>query len=211
MGWEGMGGISKERIGAISDGVIAVAATLLVIELEVPEGTMMTSELVFHWSRTFAAWVISFIMIVMVWLDNHMFLSKAKQWSLGLALLTFMQLAAVSLVPFASNLVIDHYESKAAMLAFNGVLLLNGLVSFAMSQLLGANPSAMLSPTGAAHLRTRGLIQLALYLSVTAVAVTAGHLRHPLFGVLLWAISPILLLLVGFHRSSKSLHANSDE
>jgi hypothetical protein len=29
------------------------------------------------------------------------------------------------------------------MLAFNGVMLLNGLVSFAMSQLLGANPAAV--------------------------------------------------------------------
>lgn len=206
-----MGGISKERIGAISDGVIAVAATLLVIELEVPEGTLMTSELVFHWSRTFAAWVISFIMVVMVWLDNHMFLAKAKQWSPGLTLLTFMQLAAVSLVPFASNLVIDHYDSKAVMLAFNGVMLLNGLVSFAMSQLLGANPPTVVSPATAAHLRVRGRIQLGLYVFVTALAVTAGHLRHPLFGVLLWAISPILFLLVGFHASSRFLHANSGE
>ena len=108
-----------------------MAATLLVIELEVPESTSLTNELIFHWSRVFVAWIDSFIMVV-VWLDNHMFLSTARQWSLKLTLFTFMQLGAVSLIPFASTLM---------------------------------------------------------------AASAAGHFQHPLFGVILWAFSPILIAL----------------
>lgn len=207
-----MSAISKERISAISDGVIAVAATLLVIELEVPESAAMTDELIFHWSRVFAAWIISFIMVVVVWLDNHMFLSKARQWSLPLTIFTFLQLGAVSLIPFASNLVIDHYESRAAMLAFNGVMMLNGIVSYAISRILVANVALLEDEQTAAYLQQRAKRQLWIYVIVLALAVAAGHFQHPLFGVVLWAISPIMIArltsaseTVGVYRDSSTL------
>ena len=61
-----MSNISKERVGAISDGVIAVAATLLVLELKVPEGAIENSEVLLHWFRLGTAWLISFMMIAAV-------------------------------------------------------------------------------------------------------------------------------------------------
>lgn len=187
--------ISKERVGAISDGVIAVAATLLVIELEVPDGVTMTSELIFHWSRVFAAWIISFVMIALVWLDNHLFLSKAKQWSLNLTILIFFQLGAVSLIPFASNIVIDHYNSEAAMFAFNSVMALNGFISCTVSRVLARNETLLEDERSSDYLRQRGRRQFWIFTTVLIFASIAGHYQHPLFGVIFWAVSPILIAL----------------
>ncbi|MEN9925642.1 MAG: hypothetical protein RL268_1768 [Pseudomonadota bacterium] len=197
--------ISKERIGAISDGVIAVAATLLVLELDVPDGVSMSSELVFHWSRVFAAWIISFVMVVVVWLDNHMFLSKAREWSLSLTVLTFFQLAAASLIPFASNLVIDHYDSRGAMFAFNGVMALNGLVSYAISRRLAGSDTFLEDPQTAIFLRRRGERQLLIYAFVLTLATMAGHVQHPLFGVVFWALSPILIAVTTKRARSRKV------
>ncbi|MFM7028313.1 MAG: TMEM175 family protein [Chakrabartia sp.] len=198
-----MTSISKERIGAISDGVIAVAATLLVIDLEVPDGVTMTNELVFHWSRVFAAWIISFIMIVAVWLDNHLFLSKARDWSVPLTILTFLQLGAVSLIPFASDLVIDHYESQAAMLTFNAVLMLNGIASYAICRTLVRGTAFLDDAQAADALHRRGQRQLIIYALVLVLASTAGYLQHPMVGIICWALSPILISLTArFSRTA---------
>lgn len=185
---------SKERMAAISDGVIGVAATLLVIELEVPDGITVTSDLIFHWSRTFAAWLISFVMVIIVWLDNHMFISKARHWSYKLTILTFLQLAVASLIPFASNLVIDHHESTGAMIAFNTVMMLNGLTSFAISRTLSGSSKEYGELAEAASLRNRGTVQLAVYTCTLFGSIIAGHLHYALTGVLLWIVTPSLIL-----------------
>ena len=66
--------ISKERLGALSDGVISIAATLLVLGLTVPDGDPLSSDVLFHWMRIFAGWAISFTVIAIVWFDNHFLL-----------------------------------------------------------------------------------------------------------------------------------------
>lgn len=185
---------SKERMAAISDGVIGVAATLLVIDLEIPDGITVTNDLIFHWSRTFAAWLISFVMVIVVWLDNHMFISKARHWSFKLTILTFLQLAVASLIPFASNLVIDHHESTGAMIAFNTVMMLNGLTSFAVSRTLSGTAGVDGELAEAASLRSRGTFQLAVYVCTLVASIAAGHLHYALTGVLLWVVTPALIL-----------------
>lgn len=199
-----MSNISKERIAAISDGVIAVAATLLVIGLEVPEGAAMSNELIFHWSRVFAAWIISFIMVVVVWLDNHLFLSKARQWSLPLTIFTFLQLGAVSLIPFASNLVIDHYESRAAMLTFNAIMMLNGLISYAICMILSKDKNIIEDENVNKWLKKRAKRQLLVYILVLTFAISAGHFQHPFLGVILWALSPIIIAHLAHSNSATS-------
>lgn len=182
-------------MAAIADGIIAVAATILIIELEVPDDITLTSDLVLHWSRITGSWVISFMMIVVVWFDNHFFLSKAKQWSVSLTMLTFLQLGAVSFIPFASNLVIDHYESHAAMLAFNAAMVANALASFALCRRLAASTYLIDGAAMAARIRVRGFAHLSIYLFVTLLSILAGYYHHSVAGVGIWILAPLLIVL----------------
>lgn len=197
--------VSKERVGAISDGMIAVAATVLVLELKVPEGVVISDGLVLHWTRLIVAWLISFAMIGIVWFDNHLFLLHARNWNARLTVVTFAQLAAVSLIPFISDLAIDNFRDLASIIAFNCVMLSNGLISVVLGRMVAANvaaeaPSNEKSGQLAVQLRRRSMVQLRIALTIFGIAIFGAWLHHPFLGLVLWGASP--LLMAKFMRSN---------
>lgn len=192
--------VSKERMGALSDGVIAIAATILVLELSVPEDARLDAGIVLHWLRVMTGWIISFAMIALVWFDSHALFRHARDWSVPLAALTMLQLAAVSLIPFASNLIIDYPDSLAAGLTFSGVMLANGLIAAGMGALLSASPHLHVFDQSAALLRQRARGQAVICLAVASAAVAAALLHHPFTGIVFWALSPVLVALVSRRR-----------
>lgn len=200
-----MSDISKERVGAISDGVIAVAATLLVLELKVPEGAIAHSEAIMHWSRLMAAWLISFAMIAMVWFDNHLFLVKAPRWTARMTIVTFAQLAAVSLIPFVCNLAVDHHQEIEAIIAFNIVMLINGIISVALGRMIAADIGRGKSSEGGQLLKRRAQLQLRIYVVISAVAVAGAFMHRPFLGVLLWGLSPLMIRYFLAERSADEL------
>lgn len=188
-----MSDISKERVGAISDGVIAVAATILVLELKVPEGSFETLEVFLHWSRLMAAWVISFAMIALVWFDNHLFLFQARRWTTRMTVVTFVQLAVVSLIPFASDLAVDHFRDIAAIVTFNVVMFINGIVSVALGRVVAADLAGGEDNDKSVFLRQRARAQLHIYLAMVVIALIGAWFHRPFMGVLLWGVSPLLI------------------
>lgn len=188
-----MSTISRERVAAISDGVIAVAATILVLELKVPESTFETSEVFLHWLRLMAAWIISFAMIGLVWFDNHLFLARARRWSTPMTVVTFLQLATVSLIPFASNLAVDHFREIVAVITFNVVMFLNGMVSVVLGRMVADSVNQDDDAVTASYLQRRSRVQLRVYCTMFLIALIGAYLQRPFMGVLLWGISPLLI------------------
>lgn len=188
-----MSNISKERVGALSDGVIAVAATLLVLELKVPEGAIENIDILFQWSRVLAAWLISFAMITMVWFDNHLFLAEAPRWTARMTIVTFAQLAAVSLIPFVCDLAVDHFGDIEAIIAFNFVMFLNGIISVTLGRMIAADCRAQAPANGPHYLGRRAQVQLRIYALLIVVALIGAFLHRPFLGVLLWGMSPLIV------------------
>jgi len=187
-----MENISKERLGALSDGVIAIAATLLVLDLAVPDGEALSSDVVFHWFRIFLGWTISFTMIAILWFDNHFLLGQTKHLNMKLARYTFLQLAMLSLIPFAADLVTDYPKNIAAALAFNGIMLANGLVSAVISFHVARAPELHIGAHVAALMENRARFKAALYFAIAVVAALAAWTQHPFMGVALWVLSPLI-------------------
>jgi uncharacterized membrane protein len=183
-------------MGALSDGVIAIAATILVLELSVPEDASLDAGIALHWLRVMTGWIISFAMIALVWFDSHALFRHAREWSVPLAALTMLQLAAVSLIPFASNLIVDYPDSLAAGLTFSGVMLANGLIAAGMGAVLSGSTHLHAFDHSGALLRQRVRGQIAICLAVAAAAVAAAFLHHPFTGVLFWALSPVLVAVI---------------
>lgn len=197
--------VSKERICALSDGVVAVAVTILVLELKAPEASF-DFEILLHWARIFVAWLISFAMIALFWFDNHLLLAHAEKCSTKLTGITFAQLAAISTIPFASNLVIDHRDSVAAMLGFNIILFVNGMLTSAMSITVARDKQILLEEKDSQYLLRRARNQIFIYSVITVLSVAGGLLRHPFAGIVLWAASPIIL----GHIVNKGKNLNSE-
>lgn len=188
-----MDSISKERIGALSDGVIAIAATLLVLGLAVPDGDVMSQTVILHWLRVFAGWAISFTMIAIIWFDNHFLMAQTTRWNIRLAQLTFLQLALVSLIPFAADLITDYPKRISAALSFDLIMLANGLVSAFSCRYIARSPTLHSGPHVAALMAKRAQFQMAIYLAIAGISALGAWLQHPFLGVVLWIFSPLVL------------------
>jgi uncharacterized membrane protein len=95
--------MSKARLEAFSDGVIAVAITLLALDLTVPEpghGELFT-QLGNHWPQ-FAAYAVSFFSIGIIWVNHHARFNLIVVVDRTLLFLNLVLLMFVVLIPFAT-------------------------------------------------------------------------------------------------------------
>lgn len=93
--------MNKERLIAFTDAVVAIAATIMVLELHVPK-TNDISGLLQEWP-TFFAYIISFVLIYLVWFNHHNIFEKAKKITVPIFIYNGIWLFFLSLVPFTTN------------------------------------------------------------------------------------------------------------
>jgi uncharacterized membrane protein len=100
------GGTELERIVFFSDAVFAIAITLLVLEIRVPEGLSpaeLTSALGEMWPR-FASYLISFSLIGGFWRAHHLIFRYIKAYDRRLITSNLLFLMCVAFLPFSSSL-----------------------------------------------------------------------------------------------------------
>lgn len=131
------------RTEAFSDGVFAIAITLLVLELRVPgtgDGVSLAQGLLNAWP-SFFAFGTSFITILIMWMNHHNLFTYFRRVDRRLMLLNGLLLLFVALTPFTTLLVADHLlsdEARTAAGIYSGSFLLlafvwNGLWRYAAS------------------------------------------------------------------------------
>ena len=99
----------KARIDALSDGVFAVAMTLLVLDLHLPDALApdaphLAAALVDLWPK-FAAYALSFAILGMRWLSNAQVTSRAEHFSGSYLAWWLFYLLLITCVPFTTTLV----------------------------------------------------------------------------------------------------------
>jgi TMEM175 potassium channel family protein len=122
--------MDRSRLEAFSDGVFAVAITLLALDLTVagPAGTgSLTDQLHDKWPA-FLAYLISFFMIGIVWVNHHVLVRSIVKVDRVLLFLNLVLLLFVVLIPFATAIVADYFSrhdwnTQVAMMLYGGVFL----------------------------------------------------------------------------------------
>jgi uncharacterized membrane protein len=97
------------RIVAFTDGVIAIAITLLVLNLDAPDvsDSQAADALLDLWPA-FVAYAISFVVIARFWLSHHEFFGALKGFSRQLMVVNLLYLSLIVLIPFTTD-VLDAY------------------------------------------------------------------------------------------------------
>src|SRR5215208_4825219 len=96
------------RVVAFTDGVFAVAATLLVFAIDVPVGDHdITGRVLDEWPDVLA-YFLSFAVIGRLWLAHHRFFSVLHRFDPWLLRLNLLFISLVALVPFTTQLLSDH-------------------------------------------------------------------------------------------------------
>lgn len=106
-------GLSAHRSEALTDGIYAVAMTLLVIELKLPDhgtihGAADLAQALANLLPKVLAWVISFFVLAVFWFGHHRAFAQVRRADGKLVALNIGQLAFVSLMPFSCALVGEH-------------------------------------------------------------------------------------------------------
>jgi uncharacterized membrane protein len=109
--------LPKHRLEAFSDGVLAIAITLLVLELKVPtEGHGLGRALLEEW-RVYLAYVVSFSFVGGWWV-SHSNLTRFIRAGTGAAFrLNLLALFFVSVIPFTTSLMGEHTRDEGARVA----------------------------------------------------------------------------------------------
>ena len=100
-------GTALERVAAFSDGVFAIAITLLVLDVREGEGEDLLARLADGWPHV-AGFGLSFLVIGLMWLNHHRLLGRATQVGTPALLANLALLAAVSFLPFPTRVLAEH-------------------------------------------------------------------------------------------------------
>ncbi len=119
---------STGRTEAFSDGVFAIAITLLVLEIRVPEAAFehLWSGIADQWP-SYLAYVTSFLTIGGIWMVHHGIFRRLQYMNRQLMLINLLLLMAVAFLPFPTNLMAeaihDRGAARAAAIFYGGALL----------------------------------------------------------------------------------------
>jgi uncharacterized membrane protein len=95
---------------AFSDGVIAVAITLLVLDIHVPmpeHGQTLDRQLLDLWPH-YAAYVVSFITIGIIWVNHHVMIGRLRETDHAILFLNLLLLMSIAVLPFATSLMAEY-------------------------------------------------------------------------------------------------------
>ncbi len=118
------------RIEAFSDGVFAIAITLLVLELittlHPDSGEYLIKTLAHHW-QSFLAFVIGFITILICWINHHVALEYIKKVDTNFMWINGLLLFVVTLTPFPTAILAGYFDKEGrtalSIFGFNYLLI----------------------------------------------------------------------------------------
>jgi uncharacterized membrane protein len=143
MGDEHMGENPNARLLALADGVIAVAITLLVLDIRLPDGfgeysdTELWAALGALWPR-FLAYLLSFYVIANFWMSHRSKFNHIIKTDGRLMWINMLFLLTVGLVPFTTNLIAESGGTLATMI-YAGSMVVSGLSLAGIWQYAAAN------------------------------------------------------------------------
>jgi uncharacterized membrane protein len=175
-----MAAVDRGRLESFSDGVFAVAITLLALNLTVEgpgHGTTLLHQLGHHWP-SFVAYVISFFTIGVIWVNHHALIANIAVVNRTLLFLNLLLLLVIVAIPFATAtmaayLTTGGWDEKVAAALYAGTFELMSLAFVGLLEWALREEERMHQPVPAAartSVRTRFYIGQTPYLVAVGVA-----------------------------------------
>ncbi len=190
--------MSKGRLEAFSDGVIAVIITIMVLELKAPEGVGWHA--LHEVLPTFLIYVLSFVFLGIYW-NNHHHLLHATERITGRVMWANLHLLFwLSLVPFVTAWMGEHHAAAAPNAAYGLVLLMCGLAFTLLLRSLLAVPGGNPRLAAAVGRDMKGTMSLLLYAAGIALAYVSPWISEALY------VSVATIWLIPDRRIENQLH-----
>ncbi|HLZ29417.1 MAG TPA: TMEM175 family protein [Chloroflexota bacterium] len=185
------------RVIALSDGIFAIATTLLVLDLPIPQLLHATNadllNALVDLRPNFASFVLSFVLVGLNWINHHRLFRGVVRTDPRLMQLNLAQLLVVCLVPFTAALLARYGELATAVVFYASNLCLMGILSTLMR--LHLMRAGLLDPDPGP-----GQLRRSLFTSLSSVAVFGASIPiafwNPNLAEFVWlALIPLRVLL----------------
>jgi len=183
--------VTPNRLEAFSDGVFAIAITLLVLELHVPVpgSGELGHELLQQWP-SYVAYVITFITIGIIWINHHAAFSRLRSVDHSILMWNLALLLTVGILPFTTSLMATYLKEGSgenlAAAVYGASFLLMGAVFVGLNRhILLGRPRLLKSAMGdAAARRTLHFAALGQipYLAATLLAFVSPYITIVICG-----------------------------
>jgi uncharacterized membrane protein len=177
--------MGTNRLEAFSDGVIAVAITLLVLSIHVPpptQGGSLAHELGHNWPE-YAAYATSFFTIGIIWINHHVMIGRLRETDHSILILNLLLLMTIVILPFATELIATYlrlgHGDKLAAAVYGGAFLVMAIAFATLNRHILLRRSHLIEPPMELAERRRVLARsisgLIPYAAATALAVVSPY------------------------------------
>ena len=126
--------MSRNRLEAFSDGVVAIIITIMVLELRVPIGASLSA--LRPLTPVFLSYILSFILIGIYWNNHHHLFQVVEHVSGGVLWANLHLLFWLSLIPFVTAWMGENHFAAVPVAVYGVVLLFAGIAYFILARML---------------------------------------------------------------------------
>jgi uncharacterized membrane protein len=172
--------LTTPRVEAFSDGVIAVSATLLVLEIRIPESGEDVLPFLGGQLPSLAAYVVSFLTILIFWVNHHALYHEVARVNRAMLFVNGLLLLAISFISYATAVLgralQSGHDDRSAAVLYAVTLGFASLCFTGLWSCLIARPRLLTAEARARvrAARRRSLLGPALYTAAGVVAVLSA-------------------------------------
>src|SRR5258708_18225923 len=180
--------MTKGRLEAFSDGVIAILITIMVLELKVPHGTDW--EAVRPSVPSFLTYVLSYVFLGIYWNNHHHMLHLAERINGKILWANLHLLFWLSLVPFVTGWMGENHFAPLPTAVYGADLLLAGLAYWILERAIIGHQGQNSKLKEAVGGDTKAKISTALYTSAIPLAFVHSWISHAIYVTvaLMWLV-----------------------
>jgi len=180
--------MTKSRLEAFSDGVIAILITIMVLELRIPQGSDLAA--LSPMLPRFLTYILSFVFLGIYWSNHHHMFHATDRITGGVLWANLHLLFWLSLVPFVTGWMGENHFAALPTAVYGCVLLLAAAAWTILQNTIiaGQGPSSRLA--AAVGNDVKGKVSLLLYVSAIPLAFVHQLIADALYVVvaLMWLV-----------------------
>lgn len=192
--------LPTNRIETLADGIFAIAMTLLVLGISVPNlpssaDPQVFSAYIFSLIPEIFVYILSFILLAVFWLNHHIFF-VIKKSDITLLWINIFFLMSIAIVPFTTSLIGKYGRFQLSVLMFDLNMLLIGVLFYSIFVYASRHDFIAESVK-----KNSKVIQRSnLILPILAVIAMVISFFNPIWSVFIFFLLPITFTLYNFAR-----------
>ena len=180
--------MTRGRLEAFSDGVIAILITIMVLELKAPHGTELAALLPVV--PNLLVYLLSFIFVGIYWNNHHHMLHLTDRVTGGVMWANMHLLFWLSLVPFTTAWMGENHVAPVPTAVYGMVLLLTGVAYYILERVIIAAQGPECRLEVAVGKDLKGIASVVLY----AIAILLAFV-NPLIAIAIYAVVALMWLV----------------